>query len=472
MDTHLARPPGCAFAASDVEDAMLDIDKKFLRVLIERIKAGNCVVLVGPGVAIDASRPGHPTIRSLLARRLAADPSLQGRCPQEMADNLHFVAQLHYEYKRDREELAIATADFYQSLKGTTTSFHRHLAQLPFRLCINTSPDDFMLEAFKATGAKTPAAAYYSFRNAVDPTLKRPSEMEPLVYYLYGQSQDIYSLVLTESDLIEFLVAIVRGDPPLPDYIKGRLGDRDTTFLFVGFGFQNWYLRVLLQVLQIYGHKSRAVALEDAGFFSSPGRSEVVGYFSGDRLIEFRQVAWDAFAEQLCAEYHATVGTPKGAFVGPASDAPKTFLCYTGEDREAVEAIGDRLQALGVATWQDKQNLRTGENWDRALVDIIRKQVDYVVVVQTPEMARRVEGYFRKEVEIALDRYLKFDKKFLFVLPVVLNGGTPLIELEQLHGYVDVTTDAGIEKLAKTILYDWSKPGRRSQHAKTVIQAT
>ena len=252
--------------------AMAEPDKKFLRPLVERIKGGGCVLLIGPGVAVDTSQPDRPTMTSLLARRLAADPSLQGRCPPEMESNLRYVAELHYESNRNLEDLAIITADFYQGLKNTTTPFHRHLAELPFRLCIDTSPDDFMLEAFLATGRKKPASAHYNFRTvARNPFLKAPSEAEPLVYYLYGHSRDLYSLVLRESDLIEFLIAIVRGDPPLPDYIKGRLGDPETTFLFVGFGFQNWYLRVLLHVLKIYGHKSRAVALEDTGFFRTLG---------------------------------------------------------------------------------------------------------------------------------------------------------------------------------------------------------
>ena len=157
-----------------------------------------------------------------------------------MANNFGYVAQLHYESNRNLEGLAIITRDFYEGLKNTTTPFHRHLAELPFRLCIDTSPDNFMLEGFLATGRKKPASAYYNFRKALNPFLKAPSEAEPLVYYLYGHSRDLYSLVMTESDLIEFLIAIVRGDPPLPDYIKGRLGDPETTFLFVGFGFQKW----------------------------------------------------------------------------------------------------------------------------------------------------------------------------------------------------------------------------------------
>jgi hypothetical protein len=192
-------------------------------------------------------------------------------------------------------------------------------------------------------------------------------------------------------------------------------------------------------------------------------RSETVGYFSGDRLIEFRQLPWDSFAHQLCAEYRASVGTgPPATVAEPGSGAPKAFLCYAAEDRETVEAIGEVLQARGVAIWRDKQDLRTGENWDRVLVDVISKRVDYFVVVQSSNMANRIEGYFRKEIEVALDRFSKFDKSFLFVLPVTLRGGILLPEFENLHVDIDVTTEAGIERLAKTILDDWSKPKRRS----------
>jgi len=442
-------------------------DAKFLRALVERIRAGRCVLLMGPGVAVDGSGPDRTPITSLLARRLASDPAIQPRCSPDMEGNLRYVAQLHYEIKRDLEDLALVIADFYQALKGTTTDFHRNLAQLPFRLCITTSPDDFMLEALRATGTKNPVAVHYNFRRALEPTVQPPTETEPLVYYLYGHSEDLYSLVLTESDLIEFLVAVVRGDPALPDYVRGRLGDPDTAFLFVGFGFQNWYPRVLLHVLKIYGHRSRAIALEDSGFFSHPDRGQTVGFFSGDRSIEFRALQWDAFAEQLSAAYRAAVPAgPVSRSVEPGPDAPRAFLCYASEDREAVEALGEALETHGVAIWRDKQNLRAGENWDRALVDVIRKQVDYVVVAQSAHMANRAEGYFRKEIEVALDRRSRFDKSFVFVLPVTLSDGHVMPELEELHS-IGVATDAGVDTLAKIIREDWAKPHRRPEAAPT-----
>ena len=105
-----------------VQAASPDADSKFIRALVERIRAGGCVLLMGPGVAVDASRPDRSPVTTLLARRLSSDPALQGRCPSEMDGNLGYVAQLYYEVKRDLEDLAIATADFYQGLKGTATA--------------------------------------------------------------------------------------------------------------------------------------------------------------------------------------------------------------------------------------------------------------------------------------------------------------------------------------------------------------
>jgi len=447
----------------EIDKAKLaDAESKFIRVLVERIKGGGCVLLMGPGVAVDLSVPNRTPITTLLARQLSSEPALQNRCPPGMECDLRYVAQLHYEVQHELEDFAIATADFYKGLKGTTTPFHRNLAELPFRLCITTSPDEFMLEAFKATHRKNPAAAYYSFRSQQTAWLQEPTETKPLVYYLYGHIDDIYSLVLSENDLIEFLVAAVRGDPALPDYVRKCLGDPDTTFLFVGFGFQNWYIRVLLHVLKIYGHKSRAVALEDTSFFDHPERPQTVGFFSGDRSIEFHPLQWDTFAERLCAAYR-DIESSKAALPraqhGP--DAPKAFLCYANEDREAVEILGEALQARGVAIWQDIQNLRCGEKWDRILVDVIKKQVDYVIVAQSPRMRNRAEGYFRKEIEVALDRLSKFDQEqFVFLLPVTLSGGPALAELEALHT-IEVASKSGVDCLAKIILDDWAKPNRR-----------
>ena len=73
-------------------------------------------------------------------------------------------------------------------------------------------------------------------------------------------------LVLTETDLIDYLVNIVSGNPKVPDRVRCILNNPRSSFLFLGFGFHNWYLRVLLQVLSVYGHNDKPIAFEDPQF--------------------------------------------------------------------------------------------------------------------------------------------------------------------------------------------------------------
>ncbi|HAO20607.1 MAG TPA: hypothetical protein DCQ37_09125, partial [Desulfobacteraceae bacterium] len=71
------------------------------------------------------------------------------------------------------------------------------------------------------------------------------------------------SLVMTENDLLDFLVSVISKAPGLPASITSELNSTDKNFLFLGFGFKHWYLRILLHVLAGNSHKkSRSFALE------------------------------------------------------------------------------------------------------------------------------------------------------------------------------------------------------------------
>ena len=204
---------------------------------------------------------------------------------------------------------------------------------------------------------------------------------------------------------------------------------------------------------------------EDSGFVSHPDRPQTVSFFSGDRLVDFRPLPWDSFARQLRDTCLAGMASSSPAAAPePPADAPEAFLCYADEDRDAVEALGDALQSRGVRVWRDKQNLRTGQRWALALTDIIENGANYVVVVQSASMVSRVEGYFRTEIDVALARRTNFDEtKYLFLLPVMLPGGSMMPSLNKLHGGIDidVVTGTGIDRLAKMILDDWAQPLRR-----------
>jgi hypothetical protein len=219
-----------------------DMERRELRILVEDIKSkAGCVLVLGPSVAIRANDPDRRPLDELLARELYASLDKQASEAPFLPPILRRAADLYYRHQ-GRTDLEVTAQDFYAREASSTTDFHRDLARLPFKLCVSASPDNLMLTAFKEAD-KAPQKGYYRFRSPSYTRLSSPTAEQPLVYYLFGHHEDRESLVLTEADLIDFLVAIVGAKPPVPDQVRSILADPDASFLFLGFGFHNWYLR-------------------------------------------------------------------------------------------------------------------------------------------------------------------------------------------------------------------------------------
>ncbi|HEX2123688.1 MAG TPA: hypothetical protein VHL59_18810 [Thermoanaerobaculia bacterium] len=137
-----------------------DREARELRSLVERIKRGDCVLVLGPRVAMRPDDPDHRPLDDVLAGELVA--SLDCPAGEQQAPSLRAAADLYYRVRQDREELELAVHDFYAQQSDATTAFHSDLARLPFRLCVSASPDNLMFRAFEAAG-KAPQRGYYNF---------------------------------------------------------------------------------------------------------------------------------------------------------------------------------------------------------------------------------------------------------------------------------------------------------------------
>src|SRR5215510_1519042 len=141
-----------------------------------------------------------------------------------------------------------------------------------------------------------------------------------------------------------------------------------------------------------------SLALEAPEFFAQLQQHQTTVYFTASRTIQFRQDSLNEFAKNLRATYNSLMQARPEPVGTLPTEAPRVFLSYASEDHELVEQLAERLQTAGIVIWQDKQSLRVGDNWYRVLVQVLHKQVDYVVVVQTPAMVRRLEGSFYMEI--------------------------------------------------------------------------
>lgn len=428
------------------------------RTLIESIKRDDCILLLGPQASFDPGDPDHVPLTIRLAHHLADHAGLAGNNDLVNRNDVAHVAQL-FKQQFDRYSLGEAVEGFYAPYQKLTTQFHRDMAALPFSLCINTTPDDFYFNALADEG-KAPVRDFYNFKRARALTSIKPTAEQPYIYSLYGHCDDLESLVLAEDDLLEFLVKIIKGSPELPPFIRSQFADADINFLFVGFGFHSWHNRILLHALNAHNHSNQSLAVEDQSFFDHPDRKQTVVFYTRHNKIKFEHLSWLEFARELRNAYTPPVSPKTTIPQQPQENAPKVFLCYASEDREQVEQLSRQLYTAGIDPWQDKQNLRAGDNWDRLLVQVIHKIVDYVIVVQTPAMTGQFEGYFHKEIATALDRQKHFAEGFRFILPIMHSDQKILEQLKDFHA-IRLDTQDGFRQLVDAIKTDWQR--RRKQ---------
>lgn len=441
--------------------AMEELKEREWRRLVETIHRGHCVLVLGPDVICDPAdtncRPLTSRLTEHLAEKLPDAPAHPCELPLPAHPcELPLVAQLYLQQPNaDRYDLEIDVVDFYRSHDGQTSEFHRLLSALPFSLCVSTTPDSFMLNALREQPDKEPQAAFYDFSDPGGRALLTAADADhPIVYGLFGDLSKPSSLVLSETELLDFLITVVRGDSGLPDFIAAQLAAPQTAFLFIGFGFQRWYARILLHVIQTETRRTtRSLAMEGDAFFAHPDRELTALFFEQTCSIVFRQQDWGDFAANLHRRFEQTF-PPHQPPAEPPEDAPKVFLCHDSRDSDRVAALGRRLHALGVNTWRDRQDLRGGDSWDRRIRQVIHKQVDYVLVCETPNLVGKGEGYLHLEINESLDRKKQFPSDAKFLIPAMLEQCDVFADLAHLHR-ADLTQDAGVQRLAKSILEDW-----------------
>jgi len=105
----------------------------------------------------------------------------------------------------------------------------------------------------------------------------------------------------------------------------------------------------------------------------------------------------------------------------PASTrAGAVFLSYASQDAEAAQRICDALRSAGIEVWLDQSELRGGDAWDQSIRDQIKSCALFIPIISANAHAR-VEGYFRLEWKLAIDRSHRMAPKQPFLLPVVID---------------------------------------------------
>jgi hypothetical protein len=213
--------------------------------LIQRIKAGACTPFVGSG----ASEPPLPR-GTVLAKEWAKAHRYPLKDKSDLAQVSQFIGVDRHDliWPKDlinKKFAALGTP------RADEDEPHRVLAQLGLPLYLTTNYDAFMFDALKAARPAAKRAlcrwndlfAVKNYASPWDDGDFQATTDQPVVFHLHGMLDVIDSLVLTQDDYLDFLVAISAERELLPLQIREAL--QQTTLMFVGYGLGDWNFRVL-----------------------------------------------------------------------------------------------------------------------------------------------------------------------------------------------------------------------------------
>jgi len=430
------------------------MDDRDWGVLLRALKQGNCVLLLGADVADAGGDSMHARLGKELAlelARLPSDPS-----------NLAHVAQ-QYVAENDRDYLESEVERFYEEAvpqQGDTSPL-ASLAALPFPLII-TSRHDRVLERALTDAGRPPRVEHYHFRGGGKEYVEEGTIESPLLYSLHGHLSDISSIVVTEDDLLDFLAAVLGKNPALPANIRSELANPRRSFLFLGFGLQHWYLRILLHALRGSGAERRSFALEEFKDANPEQVQEAVYFWGRGQKIHLFRKDVNGFIEELVKRWHADgneVSVSRAATSRASGDErPRVFLSYASQDQSKVTWLRDGLRARGLDPWMDTEGLRGGDDWARVLEKSVAS-CDYFVLCQSHQLAQRTFSYVHKEVEYARDRQSQAAETVRYLFPVLLDDSAPLDKLSDIQS-MKAHEDGDLDRLCKLIKRDFQRRRR------------
>ncbi len=236
------------------------IDNIHYQTLLRCLLDGRCVLVIGPELFKFENKKLNEALSEHL--KVGANPYISF---YDYKDELFYfkgknlAASKNAVYRQIRE--------FYNGM--AISDLHEKIAKMPFPLIINFSPDLLLANAFEKL--KLPHEfRFYNRKLNRDPNNIQFEQDEeevfeanpeyPLIYNLTGHIGYEESLILTYSDLFDFLFNVF-GRKNLPLSLRHMLEIQDDgeakDYLFLGFKFNKWYLQMFLRLLNAQSGNQR-----------------------------------------------------------------------------------------------------------------------------------------------------------------------------------------------------------------------
>jgi hypothetical protein len=291
-----------------------------------------------------------------------------------------------------------------------------------------------------------------------------PSEstpQHPTIYHLFGDAlQEPASLVLTENDLMDFMIRVISARPKLPDRLRTTL--RNKTLLFIGFGVRQWYIRVLLKLLlRTLDLAATSLALDPDKPPDEQEREQTILFYRRGTRLEVVEANVRDFLDECHKRLAQAGGLDRP--ISRLGKRPQVFISYERSDGELARGVFDALPRSEFDVFLDSE-LLAGEDWNTEIEDKI-KTCDYFVVLNSPQLVAKKVGYVNKEIALAIEQQLYRQRGALFILPLIVSPLEPQAGLPDFRHLHQIPLTAGnvaadTRALASAMLRDFQRRGR------------
>ncbi|HKH47348.1 MAG TPA: SIR2 family protein [Thermoanaerobaculia bacterium] len=267
--------------------------------LIDSIRSGKCLPILGPGVSSGTILP-----RSEIARDWARLYGYPFRDSSNLAGVAEFLAtQKDPSFPKELLCKEIKRLSF--EARDEPDDPHSILAVLPFSRYVTTNFDDLMAHALEKRGRK-PRREYCRWNRRLQKEggegrqEERPAPESPVVFHFFGGVEEPQSLVLTEDDYMELLANVQEPSAiPLPIQVAFA----QDLLLFVGYQMGEVDLRFLLRAIRSRPRSFRLLVLLPPGETSADEIESILD-FARDYYSQLRiHLYWGTAREFLIELY-------------------------------------------------------------------------------------------------------------------------------------------------------------------------
>lgn len=444
-----------------------ETNKEIFQAIARKVKDGAAVLFLGPGAVVAKDEKGNWTpLTDMCAAFLARKYKLQLTDNEECT--LSYVSSvLRVRNLSTDNVLQEDVARFYSEQSGKC-ELHPALEQLldlRFRIVINTTPDNFVTQLYDQVAAPYHADFYNYYKPSSNFIFDFEKDPRVLVYNLFGTYKKPESLVLTYKHQLNYIKKIVgeQQNERLPDILTNAFKDY-RCHLFLGFDFEDWNLRLLLDTL--YKNVRENIQPFSYQLKGEPeADSETKVFFQGEFGMQFNPTDVYSFVEQLVVEYNNLDNQPAGA---PAEKPRAEVLILHNEtaDKDGYDLFIKHLRGLPAqfytladATGQGDMKIWLEGMLDRVQVVLPLLSVDFFDETSNPaiplldEIARRNNPRKRFLVMPILLKPISLDSALGKLGTIRPPDRLPVIGSANENTYISETVETlrkYIENLART----------------------